>query len=1078
MASKSVTTRETRHAWLLAAASLLAVSLASGSAFAQQVQSQGQGEQATGEEEELEQIVVTGSRIRRDAFTSTSPLQVIEPDESIKLGVSNLTDLLQRSTLVTGTQIDNTINTNAGNANATEAPPTGGIGSSNVDLRALGPERTLILMNGKRLGVAGVRGAPAQPDINLIPLAMLDRIEILTGGYSTIYGADAVAGVVNLITKKDFEGVDVSGSIELPEHGGAEAFRNSIVFGVNGEQGNITIGFEYYKQERLSTGQRKYTRCFRDIEVSEDGKTRIEVCRSPFFDNIVVIGSDFVPGAEPGTVIPGVTGPDGLSFSDALFFYYTPGQTDIGVPNWSTAFALPQPSDPHVRNFPNDDINRALNRFVYNDFYNDQDERRAADMVRPTERISVVANGYWDLDWGHNEQLYFETFFFDRKNKVRASTEQIFPDVPGMIPQEDENGNIIVDDEGNPILVDNPLNPFPVTVAPIVTLDDIPQNFNVDVQQFRGVIGFRGDIGGGWFEEHNWNYDAYFTYDRGSGFQSQTILFEPNLTLALQTLRLDADGNVICGLKIENPNGFLTPQECVPVNLFAPSIYEDGEGRFATDAERDFLLGTRTNRTVTQQFDAAMFMNGELFTLPTADEPVATAFGFEWRRDTINSQNDIVGVKALNAAENPSQEGDTIGSRWIYDLYAEVSVPVVTRRKFVELFQVDGAVRYTEEQNFGNEVTWRLSGTYRPVDYVTFYGSFNTSFRAPNLREQFLADQAGGVSGTIDPCLARNVEVLDPNDERTQILLANCALSGADVTVLGTGGVTTIPVIVGGTTDLKAETSDSYVAQMQFRQPWFDSFDFDIAFTYFSIKVKNTVEELDPATIVNRCFFDEPNLASPFCDRVERPGVGPGGDPRSNIISLIDASFINIGRETSKGLDVVTRFRATVGEFDDAPVDIIWTTGTTRMLDQVRQVFPDSPKIDNVGRIGNPKWLVSSTVNVQWKRYQFLWQLRYIGQTEFPEDQLDPEEPFRVNPEFNTTVPTRDDAVADRRLYNDVSLTANFDRFALTFGVRNLTDTKPPLIEAFSGPNRNNAVTSSGFDLIGRTWFLRGTVRF
>ncbi len=1068
-----------RHRWILCggAATGLALALSLGgaaSAFAQEQQQQTDDENAAAENE-VEQIVVTGSRIRRDAFSSTTPLQVLDAEQSLRLGVSDLTDMLQRATVTNGTQIDATLNTNAGNANATEAPPTGGAGSSNISLRGLGPERTLVLVNGRRLGSAGVRGAPAQPDINLLPLAMVETVDILTGGLSTIYGADAVAGVVNVRLRKDFDGLDIRGGVELPEHGGGEVYQTSLVTGVSSDRGNITLGFDYLKRERIVTGNRSFSRCLRDIEVSEDGKTRFDPCRSGFFDNIVVIGNDFLPGFEPGAAFP-PAGPDGLAFADALFFYYTPGQTDIGVPSWSTAFNLPQPSDPQVADFPNDVINRALNRFVYNDFYNDQDDRRSADLVRPIERFSIVGNGHFNFDWGNNEELYFETYYFNRKNSIRAATEQIFPDVPGMIPQEDANGNIIVDSDGNPILVDNPLNPFPISVAPIITLDDIPQEFNVNLQQYRGVIGFKGDVGTGWFKERNWSYDAYFTYDRGTGFQSQTILFEPNLTLATQTLRLDADGNPICGIPLrENANGFLTPQDCVPVNFFASSLYEDGEGRFATDAERDFLLGTRTNRTVTQQYDAALFFNGDLFDIPTG-ETAATAFGFEWRKDTINSQNDIVGVKGLNAAENPLQEGDTIGSRWIYDLYGEVTLPLLVDRPFIERFQIDGAVRFTEEKNFGSEVTYRVGALYRPVHYLTLSGSFNTSFRAPNLREQFLADQGGGVSGGIDPCLANNVSQLDPNDPQTQVLINNCTLSGADVTVLGTQGVTTIPIRVGGADDLVAEESDSYVAQVQFQQPWYDNFSFDIALTYFSVKITNTVEELDPGTIAFRCFNDAPNLQSPFCSRLTRPN--DTSNPASNIINFIDASFVNIGLETAKGFDLTTRFQADLGEIASQPVSIVWTTGTTYQFERKRQIFPDTPTIDNAGRIGNPKWVAQSTVGIDWSRFQFLWQARYLGRTMFAEDRQDPEEPFRVNPELNTSIATADDATAERKIYNDISVSSDFDRFTVTLGVRNLADVKPPLIDDSSGPNRNNAVSSAGFDFFGRTWFLRTSFRF
>ncbi|HZW58665.1 MAG TPA: TonB-dependent receptor plug domain-containing protein, partial [Woeseiaceae bacterium] len=156
---------------------------------------QDESEQEEPNAQGVEEIVVTGSRIHRDEYSSPSPIQVLDVESGRQLGISSITEMLQRATVANGTQIDATLNTNAGNSNATEAPPTGGVGSSSIDLRGLGPERTLVLVNGRRMGSVGVRGAPAQPDINLIPFSMVERVEILTEGVSAGYGADAVAGV-------------------------------------------------------------------------------------------------------------------------------------------------------------------------------------------------------------------------------------------------------------------------------------------------------------------------------------------------------------------------------------------------------------------------------------------------------------------------------------------------------------------------------------------------------------------------------------------------------------------------------------------------------------------------------------------------------------------------------------------------------------------------------------------------------------------------------------------------------------------------------------------------------------------
>jgi len=1017
------------------------------------------------EEEAVEQIVITGSRIKRDAFSSTTPLQVLDAEEATRLGVTTVSELLQRSTTSSGKQIDFSINTNAGNSNATEAPPTGGIGSSNIDLRGLGPERTLVLVNGRRFGLAGARGAPAQPDINLLPLGLVENIDILTGGASTVYGADAVAGVVNVKLKSDFDGIDISGGVRLPEAGGGEVYRASLVAGVSNDRGNITLGFDYFTRERASTGSRDFTNCLRTIEETEDGQI-FDFCRSGFFDNVIALnGLDPVPGVE-GTP----------------FVFFTPGTTNLGVPNFSTGDALPRPTDPDVdgQGPRFDDGANGRRRFPFIDFYGDQDERRNADLIRPEERFSLVVNGHYDLDWGNNERFYFEGYYFNRQNNVIAATEQVFPTISATIAQEvrDADGNFVDfvrDGSGNIVQFDNPLNPFDFDATPIVTLDDVPQTFDVEVQQFRAVAGFSGDIGTQWFEERKWSYDSFFSYDRGVGFQSQPILLEDRLIEGTQSTRLDPDGNVVCGNTIRTDSfNFLTPNECVPIDFFAESIYTDGEGRFSTQAERDFLVGTRTNRTVTEQFNAGINATGEILDLPTGG-PVSVAFGAEWRYDRISSTVDAIGATGGNSAENPTTEGATVGSRWIYDLYGEVSIPILEGLEFAELVQLDGSVRYTEEENFGDEVTWRVGGIYRPTEFVAFTASYNTSFRAPNLREQFLADQFNGVSGNVDPCLNQNINELAPGATADRII-ANCIASGADVTVLGTGGITTIPVQVGGSDELQAETSDSFVASVQLSQPWTDSFSFDLAITYFDISLENTVEELDPEIILSRCFSGEVGLTSPFCRLVERNN--PNATPSANLISSIDASFINIGQETSKGIDIVTRFGKTFDNVFGETLDLNWATSSTYLIEQERQVFADSALIDNAGRIGNPEWLLQSTVTLDWDFLQFSWQTRFIDAVAETEDDEDTTRVFTDSPEIPGTVATAPLDHVGARVYNDVSLTADFETYSLTFGINNLTDQDPPLIDRNLSGQRNNAVTQSGYDLFGRTFFMNARVRF
>jgi iron complex outermembrane receptor protein len=1033
-----------------------------------QTQAQDQAEQIAQAQGE-DTIVVTGSRVRRDTFTSAAPIQVYDTDSALQIGITDIGELLQRSVVANGQQIDATLNTNAGNSNATEAPPTGGVGSSNIDLRGLGPERTLILVNGRRLGSAGVRGAPAQPDIGMLPIGMVQSVEVLTEGAAAVYGADAVAGVVNVILKDDFEGLELSTNIERPEHEGGDINQISLTAGAVGDRTRFTFGAEFYDRERISTGDRDFSRALRSIEITQDGEI-ISVDRDGFFDNVVL--------GLPLDASP-----------NEIFFFYTPGSTNIGVPDWSDYNGLPQVPG-GVVDFGNDD------NFPYFDFYNDQDERRRSDLVQPLRRFSAVFTGAYELDRGSNTEAYAETYYLNRTLTNEGATEQIFPDILVDIPiyQLDGNGGIaaVVG------TTDNPLNPFDAVdfaggsalgnvVTPILTIDDVPQIREVEVEQFRQVMGIRGDITAGWFGQNNWSWDAFFSYDRGIGFQSQPVMDEQRLIASTLGVYQDADtGEIRCGIPPGfGLGGFDTRNTCVPLNLFAPSVYASGEandGRLPADAA-DYLIGNRTNRTVVQQYLGSAFVTGDLFELPwESGGIVGVAVGGEYRRDSISSQNSFNGVIGGNAAENPLQEGETEGSRDIYDVYGEAVVPLIQDQPMIEELTFEGAVRFTDEENFGSEVTYRARGLYRPVDWMQFSASYGTTFRAPNLREQFLADQGGGIGGGNDPCINANIQNMTPGDPSTQFVIDQCTAAGvvfgADGdgngipdTVLGTQGVTTIPISVGGNNQLEAETSDAYTVTWSVSQPWFSAFNFDFAVSYFNIAVENTVEELDASTIINRCYTDEdfPNLSSPFCNRITRPG----GNPASNIINFVDASFINIGEETVEGVDFNTRFGYTFDGPGGSPVDFSWATATSYLMAQETEIFGPADRDDNVGEIGTPELQFTSNASLRWENFELIFQSRYID--DMQQDGTDAFAPNLFDPAGRMS---RDVDFTDSIWYHDAAISYAMDEYSITFGVNNLLDEEPPLIDAGEGPNRNNAVSSTGYDFIGRTFFVSARANF
>ncbi|MFT4926623.1 MAG: iron complex outermembrane receptor protein [Phenylobacterium sp.] len=1027
---------------------------------------------AGADEAKPERISVTGSRLQKAEFDQAAPVQVLDISEAVKSGVSSVAELLQRTSMAGGQQLDATYNSNSGNSNASEAPPSGGVGSSNIGLRGLGPERTLILVNGRRLGSSGVRGAPSQPDLSLLPLNMVDRIEVITEGASSIYGADAVAGVINIIMKRGYEGAEFAGNVTTTKDGGGDIRQFSFVSGHQGEKSNLVISGSYYQRDAISVGQRA-DGCIRRMAVGEDG-TIYDECRNRFFNNAVLNFSDLGNGPNGGDI----------------FGFYTPGSTNAGVMNWSTGAGLAAPNYDTVLIDP---TGSGRNNYTYDPAYHDQWDTFNSDLVQPVTRFTLAANGTYALDlFGGDEEFFYETYYFHRHLTAQGSSEQHLPTVAGMIPHEGEDGLLVRNEDGSAHLVDNPMNPFSGDAMLVMTIDELSQKRDVELDHVRFVAGLKGDITFDTLAEKGWNYEISASYDRGMGHQSQPVLHEEHLFFANETLRLDAAGTPKCGVDnlTSDFGGVLTLKPCVVIDWFNPSFFSNDQkngGSFSTTDERDYLVATRTNRTVVEQVVINAFATGELFDFSSGGT-ATMVFGAEYKKDDIWSAVDYLGATGGNSGENPLTEGATIGGRSVNSAYVEVALPFIQDMAGIDLLEVELAARYTDESNFGNKTTTRARLTYQPVDWVILTASYGTSFRAPNLREQFLADQFQGIGGSSDPCSvpgdASADGVYDASaDTRPQVVIDNCILSGADYTSLGLNGILNIPVVVGGNGNagedaLKPETSKNYTYGLKLTPDWDADFKLNFAFTYYDFEIEDTIRSPNGATIMNRCYNDAPGLTSPFCARLSRTGTNI---PSLNFINGIDASFLNVGLETSKGFDVNIDFSTNFGS-----VELMWANTYTQMTEREETIFEGTDADDLLEDFGNAKHRLNSTLTLTMDNWSWMMVGRFMSGTHADQTIMTTAlcAPGQFSPSTELILPdgTRPNVQplceAGSAFYLDTSITWAGENLRVSAGVNNLFDKQAPRISMSAGSNRANIVTSSGYDLFGQTYFVNAAYSF
>ena len=927
----------------------------------------------------------------------------------------------------------------------------------------------------------------------------------------------------NIVLRKDFDGLELQASGNLNEQGAGNDFEVSAAWGKFGSNWNFGIGLSYAKRDRINFGDRDFLAgCNTHYEITNTGEIR----RLGIADNANTLEDS---GGTIGEIPTACTIdraarriiPSGLFFSSIYWdeqVYPTTGIAgNTGIPNFSDAFdAFGDPVDRDGDGLL--DVNFA--EVTRNG--NEPD----TVYISPQDRYSAMAYGEYTFDGDMNITPFFEVLYSRADTFVEnGGTPQLFPFVPANNPFNP--CNIANNDCG---LAQNTFDgltgtPFArplgrsYVVRPVVNVAGDRNNVDTTTEQYRGVVGLRGDLPFIDFGVGNdWTFELSGVYSRSEGTSNRRGIRADKLALAL-----GIDPTVSNPLGRASPitlaggpcstTGFADPdnvqpdllQGCVPVNMFAPSLYQTAVGDFATQAERDYVFGDRTFDTVYEQKIVSGYLQGSLFNLPGG---VAKAVvGGEFRNDSLESLPGAVAAEGLFFGF--FSDSGAVGDKDTWEAFGELDLPLMSGETLVEDLRVNLSGRVTDDEFYGTNETYSLKFGWRPIEQLLIKFSYGTSFRAPNLRENFLAGQSG-FTGVFDPCAVPTAAYaplgggyIAANDLREPFVLENCRREGRDPTSVGidASGTNTlqsqsVEVTSGGSFELDPETSTSITTGFAFEES-VGPIDFSFNFNYYDITLKGAIAEPTAAFIVNSCYLRDDGQRSNFCDFITTDT-----DPASRrLISDVFAGFVNINSEKVRGIDLNALFNSEVRAFGK---DVrLGLNVRANHLIQRDSVFLDdlgNATVDeDAGEFGFPSWTGRAIFTAAVDNVSFTWQTRYIGRTEQQADGIDPlSDAFGNGPDGEPTgfigdtctgggspsgvvagdgVYCRDIGYAKAYTVSSASFRLDFDWWNIRLGVTNIFDKDPPLVDCNElGLCRSNTPLGNGYDLNGREYF--GSVGF
>jgi iron complex outermembrane recepter protein len=987
----------------------------------------------------LAEVVVTGSRISTPNETAISPITTVSAADIQATGLTRVEDVLNNLPMVF--------------AGMNSTVSNGSTGTATVDLRGLGANRTLVLVNNRRLGPGDDTGANSA-DINQIPTALIERVDVLTGGASSVYGADAVAGVVNFILNTHFEGVKIDTSYNFYQHNNNDSSIQSVVTAAGDALPSSSVDTGFDKNVSIVVGSN-----FADNKGNATAymtyDNQAATLESKFDYSACTLGN--VNGA--GNPFGGyVCGGSGTSAHGEFLGYGNNGST-----------LFDDTVDPHTglfRQFTGADL---YNYGAINYYLRPNERWTAGTFVNYDINPSMTA--YMDVMWARNTTdaqiaasgSFFTSVFVPCADPLMTAQEMSVVCAPGNAASQAAAG-LQTSETVNGTTY--PGTSFYLGRRNVEGL--APRTAEQQSDSIHLTTGLKGGFADAW------TYDVYAQRSMVDGSDDNiNFLYTPGVINAM---------NVITGPALlpngqKNPNAGQpecvatytgTSTNCVPWNVWVP-------GGVTPSQLASLYIPLEDQGNVIENVVSGS-VTGDLgkygVKLPTADDGMQVNVGAEYRSEASVVNPDYLEQQGSNAAEGSGGPAVTVeGNFHVSEMFTEMNLPLVQHAPFADSLAMDAGYRYSSYTLGFNTNTYKVGLEWAPVKDIRFRTSYNRAVRAPNILELY-SPQAVALDGTEDPCAGAT-----PSFSATQ-----CAHTGVSATQYGHIGPNPAGQyngLDGGNPNLQPEIADTYGVGFVLQPRVLPNL--SVSVDYFDIKIKDVINDIGENTILNECA----ETGNPvFCNLIHRsPGTGSlwlsNTGPSAGYVTDIEQ---NLGSLSTKGVDVKASYRQPLPALGSLLLSIEGT-----YLDSLATApLPGGPSYDCVGLFGgtcgapDSKWrhVVNATWSTPWDAMNITLRWRYIGSADSQETSS--------NPQLAGVVP----GVASVSAYNYLDLTADwalYKSLRMQVGVNNIFDKDPPLFIGAdcpvlaTGPGQSscNGNTFPGtYDALGRYIFIHLSAQF